>query len=237
MNNIEELKKVALGANLHGWTGFEDALNADGYSEAVSKFIGHCSPSAILALIAQLETAQKESQQLHSLVEASAIDDAAWHELSDSKDEIIRNLTVGILNLKDRKEKAEAESSAATERLLNPVVLPELNSELDRALKRTAELEAQSFVLVAEVVSKFGDPESFGEREIKVLADLRNIPYNTKLYSATVPYQVSTEFTVSELELLTIWAEGSDADDAAQIRAKLRTATRGLGLLEGNADA
>ncbi|ENG0873455.1 hypothetical protein ABU549_001051 [Yersinia enterocolitica] len=55
MNNIEELKKAALGANLHGWTGFEDALNDDGYSEAVSKFIGHCSPSAILALIAQLE--------------------------------------------------------------------------------------------------------------------------------------------------------------------------------------
>lgn len=55
MNSIEELKKAALGANLHGWTGFEDALNADGYSEAVSEFIGHCSPSAILALIAQLE--------------------------------------------------------------------------------------------------------------------------------------------------------------------------------------
>lgn len=53
--DYEELKKAALGANLHGWTGFEDALNADGYSEAVSKFIGHCSPSAILALIAQLE--------------------------------------------------------------------------------------------------------------------------------------------------------------------------------------
>ncbi|HHH2164113.1 TPA: hypothetical protein ACPZGA_003572 [Yersinia enterocolitica] len=55
MNNFEELKKAALGANLHGWTGFEDALNADGYSEAVSKFIGHCRPSEILALIAQLE--------------------------------------------------------------------------------------------------------------------------------------------------------------------------------------
>ncbi|HHL2710473.1 TPA: hypothetical protein ACQ39K_001995 [Yersinia enterocolitica] len=55
MNNIEELKKVALGANLHGWTGFEDALNADGYSEAVSKFIAAANPSVVLALIAQLE--------------------------------------------------------------------------------------------------------------------------------------------------------------------------------------
>lgn len=58
MNNFEELKKAALGANLHGWTGFEDALNDDGYSEAVSKFIGHCRPSEILALIAQLEASR-----------------------------------------------------------------------------------------------------------------------------------------------------------------------------------
>ncbi|MFM1157285.1 hypothetical protein WFK93_07780 [Yersinia enterocolitica] len=62
--NFEELKKAALGANLHGWTGFEDALNDDGYSEAVSKFIGHCRPSEILALIAQLEAAQKEIHDL-----------------------------------------------------------------------------------------------------------------------------------------------------------------------------
>lgn len=62
MNNLEELKKAALGANLHGWTGFEDALNADGYSEAVSKFIQHCSPSVILKLIASQEAAQKLAQ-------------------------------------------------------------------------------------------------------------------------------------------------------------------------------
>lgn len=60
MNNLEELKKAALGANLHGWTGFEDALNADGYSEAVSKFIQHCSPSVILKLIASQEAANEK---------------------------------------------------------------------------------------------------------------------------------------------------------------------------------
>jgi len=37
---------------------------------------------------------------------------------------------------------------------------------------------------VAEVVSKFGDPEAFGEREIAVLADLSKIPYDTKLYTS-----------------------------------------------------
>jgi hypothetical protein len=34
------------------------------------------------------------------------------------------------------------------------------------------------------VVSKFGDPEAFGEREIVVLADLSKIPYDTKLYTS-----------------------------------------------------
>ncbi|WP_338659025.1 hypothetical protein [Yersinia intermedia] len=117
MNNIEELKKAALGANLHGWTGFEDALNADGYSEAVSKFIGHCSPSAILALIAQLEAAQLElikplpiGELVHRL-EGQTYE--KWFSESDVKD------------LRDRAEKAESELSAANEKLSKPVVLPQ----------------------------------------------------------------------------------------------------------------
>lgn len=95
MNNIEELKKAALGANLHGWTGFEDALNADGYSEAVSKFIGHCSPSEILALIAQLEAAQKERDDLREKVNQA---DSEWHKMADR-----------ILSAGKRAEKAEAQ--------------------------------------------------------------------------------------------------------------------------------
>ena len=37
---------------------------------------------------------------------------------------------------------------------------------------------------VAEVFSKHGDPERFGEREIEALVNLKKIPYNTKLYTA-----------------------------------------------------
>lgn len=40
---------------------------------------------------------------------------------------------------------------------------------------------------IAEVISKFGDPETFGEREIKVLIDLRSIPYGTRLFTAAKP--------------------------------------------------
>lgn len=35
----------------------------------------------------------------------------------------------------------------------------------------------------AEIVSKFGDPEAFGERELKVLADIQKLAYGTKFYS------------------------------------------------------
>ncbi|MGH1529971.1 hypothetical protein [Yersinia proxima] len=102
MNNFEELKKAALGANLHGWTGFEDALNDDGYSEAVSKFIGHCRPSEILALIAQLESAQKELSDL------KFADYKLWHGAACNNHQKVLRL--------------EAALSAANERLSKPVV-------------------------------------------------------------------------------------------------------------------
>jgi hypothetical protein len=35
---------------------------------------------------------------------------------------------------------------------------------------------------VAEVVSKYGDPEAFGERDLVALLDIQSIPYGTKLY-------------------------------------------------------
>ncbi|EOY1433516.1 hypothetical protein ACXD9I_003662 [Yersinia enterocolitica] len=149
MNHLEELKKAALNANLHGWTGFEDALNADGYSEAVSKFIGHCSPSEILALIAQLEAAQKEIDTLK-----------VWKKIAAGRYE-------NLQEIKSQLEKAEAALSATNEKLLVPV--------------------AKKLAPVAEVVSKFGDPEAFGEREIKLLIDLRGVPYGTQLFTAAKP--------------------------------------------------
>ncbi|AJJ63956.1 hypothetical protein [Yersinia aldovae] len=121
MNNIEELKKAALGANLHGWTGFEDALNADGYSEAVSKFIGHCSPSEILALIAQLEAAQKERDDLLNQEFQQRLANAE-HQLY-MKDLAIHNIKASRKAQFRKRLAAEAALSAANERLLVPGVL------------------------------------------------------------------------------------------------------------------
>ncbi|WP_143240771.1 hypothetical protein [Agrobacterium sp. YIC 4121] len=39
-------------------------------------------------------------------------------------------------------------------------------------------------VAVAEIVSKYGDPEAFGERELIPLVDIQKYPYGTKLYAA-----------------------------------------------------
>lgn len=38
-------------------------------------------------------------------------------------------------------------------------------------------------VAVAEIVSKHGDPETFGERELVELVDIQKYPYGTKLYA------------------------------------------------------
>ncbi|MDA5482158.1 hypothetical protein PGS49_16045 [Yersinia intermedia] len=61
-----------------------------------------------------------------------------------------------------------------------------------KAVKYGARLEEEIAALkqlppFAEVVSKFGDPEAFGEREIKLLIDLRGVPYGTLLFTAAEP--------------------------------------------------
>lgn len=43
---------------------------------------------------------------------------------------------------------------------------------------------------VAEVVSIYGDPEAFGEREIRPLVGIQQMPYGTKLYRHAQPVPV-----------------------------------------------
>ncbi|WP_227732425.1 polyphosphate kinase [Yersinia proxima] len=61
----------------------------------------------------------------------------------------------------------------------------EIARQLLSLREQLAELKALK--PVAEVVSKFGDPEAFGEREIEVLIDLRSIPYGARLFTAAKP--------------------------------------------------
>ncbi len=51
---------------------------------------------------------------------------------------------------------------------------------------------------VAEIVSKFGDPEAFGEREIKLLTGIQQMAYGTKFYSQE--YVSALTQRIAELE-------------------------------------
>lgn len=76
-DKFEELKAAALGANLHGWTGIEDSLNADGYSRAMTRFIQHCRPSEILELLAVRE-AQSVPVTAEDITEIMAQEWGEW---------------------------------------------------------------------------------------------------------------------------------------------------------------
>ncbi len=74
-----------------------------------------------------------------------------------------------------------------------------------KSVDATLSTNAGEAAPVATVVSKHGDPEAFGEREIKVLADLQKLPYGTKLYAhppaAVHGQSASTDAPAGWLEL------------------------------------
>ncbi|WP_228751117.1 hypothetical protein [Klebsiella quasipneumoniae] len=51
---------------------------------------------------------------------------------------------------------------------------------------------------VAEVVSIYGDPEAFGEREIRPLVGIQQMPYGTKLYRHAQQPVVPEEMTIRD---------------------------------------
>ena len=53
---------------------------------------------------------------------------------------------------------------------------------------------------VAEVVSIYGDPEAFGEREIRPLVGIQQMPYGTKLYRHTQPAPVVPDDVLAALQ-------------------------------------
>lgn len=88
------------------------------------------------------------------------------------------NQPIGVPNLRDGEWSLKAGDRLYTESQI-------------RAILAGRQRRAQAAEPVAEVVSKFGDPEAFGERDIRVLADLRKIPYRTKLYTRPAPAEVT----------------------------------------------
>ncbi|MBZ2028124.1 hypothetical protein ACYA53_09000 [Klebsiella pneumoniae] len=80
-------------------------------------------------------------------------------------------------------------SEFSRETLLNIIETDHVQCGEASALARMA-LAAMDSAPVAEVVSIYGDPEAFGEREIRPLVGIQQMPYGTKLYRHVQPAPV-----------------------------------------------
>ncbi|HIE9259308.1 TPA: DUF551 domain-containing protein [Klebsiella variicola subsp. variicola] len=84
-----------------------------------------------------------------------------------------------------------------------PLPPDEKFSQLISALRELQERRKADSEPVAEVVSIYGDPEAFGEREIRPLVGIQQMPYGTKLYRHVQPEQVvPEEVTPDSIEIL-----------------------------------
>lgn len=64
-----------------------------------------------------------------------------------------------------------------------PFGMDEDDAKILQVLKM--KLASMDFSPAAEVVSKYGDPEAFGTRELVLRTDIQKLPYGTKFYTAT----------------------------------------------------
>lgn len=112
MNNIEERIE-----NLKANIALSELIGPDELTVTISD---------LSALIAQLEAAQKERDDLREKVNQA---DSEWHKMADR-----------ILSAGKRAETAEAALSAANEKLSKPVVLPDYRCSPDMHTKQYYEI-------------------------------------------------------------------------------------------------
>lgn len=97
---------------------------------------------------------------------------------------------------------------------------------------------------VAEVVSIYGDPEAFGEREIRPLVGIQQMPYGTKLYRHAQPVPVvSADLLHTAASAIEDLLEHTDPNTSyysgvwADVPGKLRAAMFQAKSLTGNSPA
>ncbi|MFV5052064.1 hypothetical protein ACNKFQ_17100 [Klebsiella quasipneumoniae] len=90
-------------------------------------------------------------------------------------------------------------SKFTREELLNIIDTDHVQCGEASALARMA-LAAMDSEPVAEVVSIYGDPEAFGEREIRPLVGIQQMPYGTKLYRHAQPASVVPDDVLDALQ-------------------------------------
>lgn len=79
------------------------------------------------------------------------------------------------------------------------VMLPAEEAE-ELARMALAAMDSEPAAPVAEIVSIYGDPEAFGEREIRPLVGIQQMPYGTKLYLHAQPAPVVPDDVLDALQ-------------------------------------
>ncbi|HEJ7836565.1 TPA: hypothetical protein SMH97_004061 [Serratia marcescens] len=98
------------------------------------------------------------------------------------------------------------------------IIIPDVDFEPGQYFEALAEIDKRHWIVsrwervdhtnkslskpVAEVVSKFGDPEAFGEREIKLLTGIQQMAYGTKFYSQEYVSALQAEIREKERSLV-----------------------------------
>ncbi|MBC4955957.1 DUF551 domain-containing protein [Klebsiella pneumoniae] len=82
-----------------------------------------------------------------------------------------------------------------------------------------AAMDSEPAAPVAEVVSIYGDPEAFGEREIRPLVGIQQMPYGTKLYRHAQPAPVVPDKMTAIVKDEAEYVEGWNACRAAMLAA------------------
>ncbi|HIG4856981.1 hypothetical protein [Klebsiella pneumoniae] len=183
MTNITELaqslKRRATSANEFGESLYVKADDILTLVEAVEKAQGmetywktqcrgitdHCEE--LQARIAELES-HTVKPPVHPTVASEKLDDETLQELIE-----FRRTTFEYHSKEGNK----------VQTIIHGVTLAALRELQER---RKADSEP-----VAEVVSIYGDPEAFGEREIRPLVGIQQMPYGTKLYRHAQPAPAS----------------------------------------------
>lgn len=98
--------------------------------------------------------------------------------------------------------------------------------------RRKAEVDNEP---VAEVVSIYGDPEAFGEREIRPLVGIQQMPYGTKLYRHAQQPVVPEEMTI--MDACKFVQDMRLFDDVSVIVMRTWNACRATMLQAGNSPA
>ncbi|HBQ2025495.1 TPA: DUF551 domain-containing protein [Klebsiella pneumoniae] len=101
-----------------------------------------------------------------------------------------------------------------------------------------AAMDSEPAAPVAEVVSIYGDPEAFGEREIRPLVGIQQMPYGTKLYRHAQPAPVVPDKMTAIVKDEAEYVEGWNACRAAMLnpdkaRKKIRVIVLGASIGAG----